>query len=462
MASIQASGINLDVRGLVSQLVAAERLKDDTRISRQETALTVQLSGVSTLKGALSTFQGSLTTLKTQSTFTVRTASVSDETYLKATAGTSAAPGSYDVEVVALAQSHQLASQAFAGGVQEVIGTGTLTLTVNGTSHNIVIDDENNTLAGIRSAINSLSAQTGVQATVINGATGAKLVLTSTKTGAENAMTIAASGGDGGLDVLTYDPQGTMNLTEIRAAQDAHIIIAGTDIYSKTNSVTDAIEGLTLDLKAAMTTPGTTVKVNVTADNAAVQRNVEAFVTAFNKLQETFVSLRSTDPAKKTTGPLFGDSLLRQVEDQIRALIGNPVTGIPGDYTSLASLGITRGLDGKLSLDSTKFNTALNSGPDVVYNVFGSTNGIAARLSTYLDAQLATGASFDFRTTNIEKSLANITKQKEALDLRMAAISARYLKQFTALDSMLTSMQQTSTYLTQQLANLPGAASSGG
>jgi flagellar hook-associated protein 2 len=457
MASIQSSGVNLDVRGLVSQLVAAERAKDDSRISRQETALTVQLSGVSTLKGALSAFQSSLTALKTQNTFTARSATVSDEKALKVTAGPTAAPGSYEVEVVALAQSHQLASDPFEGGMLDIVGTGTLTMTIGGTSHNIVIEEPKNNLKSVWEAINAISAQTGVQATVINGAEGTRLVLTSNKTGEDSAITLTASGGDGGLEVLEYDPNGTMNLDEIREAQDAHIIIADTDIYSETNSVTGAIAGLTFDLKAAATTPGTKVTLNVTADNGAVQKNVEAFVTAFNKLQETFAGLRAVDPAKKTTGPLFGDSLLRQVEDQMRSLLGSPVKGISGDYTSLASIGVTRGLDGKLSLDSTKFNAALNSGSDVVANVFASTSGVANRLSTYLDAQLATGASFEFRATNIQKGLTEISKQKEALEIRMAAMSARYLKQFTALDSMLSNMQQTSNYLAQQLANLPGS-----
>jgi flagellar hook-associated protein 2 len=270
---------------------------------------------------------------------------------------------------------------------------------------------------------------------------------------------VAQSGGDGGLAQLEYDPSGTTNLDEIRPAQDAHIIIADTDVYSSTNSITSAIDGLTLNLKAAETAPGTKVTLTVTNDTAAVQKNVEAFVTAFNKMQETFVSLRAVDTTKKTTGPLFGDSLLRSVEDQIRSALSNPVSGVTGNYTSLASLGITRQLDGKLALDSTKFNAALTASNSNVANVFASDNGIAARLSKYLDTQLATGASFDFRNTSIQSALKDVAKQKEALDIRMVAVQARYQKQFTALDSLLTNMQQTSSYLTQQLAKLPGAAS---
>src|SRR5688572_27456689 len=128
MASIQSSGVNLDVRGLVSQLVSAERAKDDARINRQETSLTVQLSGVSTLKGALSAFQSSLTSLKSLTTFSPRSVSISDTDYFSATATGSAVAGSYDVEVVALARSHQLATDPIASTAE--VGTGTLSITV--------------------------------------------------------------------------------------------------------------------------------------------------------------------------------------------------------------------------------------------------------------------------------------------------------------------------------------------
>jgi flagellar hook-associated protein 2 len=452
MASVQSSGVNLDVQGLVAKLVAADRQRPDARISRRETSLTVQLSGVSSLKGALSSFQSSLASLKTLSTFSPRATSVSIDTYFTATASTAAATGSYDVEVVSLAKAHQLASAVFASGANQVVGTGTLAITVGSKTFNVVIDSTNNTVSGIRDAINKATGNTGVQASLVTGLGGTKLVLTSTSSGASNAIQVAQSGGDGGLAQLVYNPTGTKNLTEIRPAQDAHVIIAGTDVYSSTNSVSGAVDGLTLNLKAAATTPGTKVTLNVTSDTGAVQKNVQNFVDAFNKLQQTFVSLRSVDATKKTVGPLFGDALLRSVEDQMRSALSNTVSGITGNYNSLASIGITRQLDGTLALDSTKFTAALNSGDSTVANVFASTNGIAGRLDTYVSQQLASGSSFDFRNTSIQAGLKNVQAQKDALNLRMADVQKRYLKQFSALDTMLSSMQQTSSYLTTALA----------
>jgi flagellar hook-associated protein 2 len=265
---------------------------------------------------------------------------------------------------------------------------------------------------------------------------------------------VSQTGGDGGLAQLEYAGTDTATMKQTRPAQNAHVIVSGTDAYSQTNAIEGVILGVTLNLKAAHTVPGETASVTVTADNAAVKKNVEAFVTAFNKLQDAFVSLRAFNSETKTTGPLFGDALLRSVEDQMRTALSNPVSGISGDYNSLASIGLVRKLDGKLELNATKFDAALNL--DAVSKVFASDNGIAKRLDKYLESQLATGASFDFRNTSIQNGLKAVQKDKENLQVRLATVQARYLKQFTALDSLLTNMQQTSSYLTQQLANLPG------
>src|SRR4029453_8909689 len=110
MASIQSSGINIDVQSLAAQLVAADRAPQDARITRQETALTVQVSGIGSLKGALSTFQTALQSLKTVSAFSPRAATVSDADAFTAKVDSNAAAGTYDIHVIALAKSNQLAS----------------------------------------------------------------------------------------------------------------------------------------------------------------------------------------------------------------------------------------------------------------------------------------------------------------------------------------------------------------
>jgi flagellar hook-associated protein 2 len=457
MASVQSSGLNIDVQSLAAQLVAADRGPQDARLSRQETALTVQVSGLGTLKGALSTFQSALQSLKSVSAFSPRAVSVSNPDAFTATVTSAAAAGTYDVDVVALAKAHQLSSHAFLAGNSAVVGTGTFTISQGTSNFSVVIDTSNNTLTGIRDAINKAAGNTGVQATLIHETGGTRLVLSSTKTGAASAIQVNQTGGDGGLNQLVYQTVGTKNLSELQLAQDAHIQVAGFDHYSTTNEVSDAIDGVTLTLKAQteVDAPGS---LTVTFDNAQVQKNVQTFVTAFNALQKQFATLRSFNPDTKTTGPLFGDATLRGVEDLVRTDLSNPVKGIAGDYTSLAAIGITRQLDGSLALDADKLNKAIATGNGAVAQVFASTDGVAARLDGHITSQLASGATFDFRSQSLQTSLKHLGDDKAALDARMAVVKARYIAQFSALDAMLTKMQGTANSLTAALANLPKPA----
>jgi flagellar hook-associated protein 2 len=453
MASIQSSGMNIDVQGLATQLVAADRSGPDARITRQETALTVQVSGLGTLKGALSTFQSALQSLKTVGAFSPRSVAVSDQNAFTAKVDSTAAPGTYDVDVVDLAKANQLASSPFAAGNSAVVGTGTLTISQGSSNFSVVIDSSNNTVSGIRDAINKAAGNGGVQATLVHESGGTRLVLSSTKTGAANAIQVAQTGGDGGLNQLVYRTTGTKNLSVIQPAQDAHIKVAGFDHYSATNEVSDAIDGTTLTLKAK-TVVGTPVSLAVSFDQAQVQKNVQTFVDAFNALQKQFASLRSYNTDTKTTGPLFGDATLRSVEDMVRTDLSNPVAGISGDYTSLASIGLTRQVDGSLALNADKLNKAITSGNGAVAQIFGSTNGVAARLDGHIASQLASGATFDFRAQSLQTALKQVGEDKTALDTRMASVRARYIQQFSALDAMLTQLQQTSNSLTASLAKL--------
>jgi len=182
---------------------------------------------------------------------------------------------------------------------------------------------------------------------------------------------------------------------------------------------------------------------------------VQNFVDAFNKLQKTFASLNSFDATTGKTGALFGDSLLRQVDQQLRLDLSNTVSGVATNYNSLAAVGITRQTDGTLAVDTKKLNAAIANGNGAVAQLFGSTDGIAARLSSHIDSTLATGAALDYRNTSIQAGLKKLQTDKANLDTRMQDQLARYVKQFSALDAMLSQMQQTSNYLSQQLASVP-------
>ena len=442
----------LDVQSLVSQLVTSERNQYLTPITARETTATVQLSAISSLKGALSTFQTAVNGLTDAASMTPRAVSSSDEDVFTATSTGDASTGSYDIQVVALAQAQQLASGPFSGGASTKVGTGTFTISYGSKSFDVAIDSTNNTLSNIRDAINKASGNTGVQASIINEQNGSRLVLTSAQTGAANTIKVAVTGGDGGLAQFAYDGVNPSSVTQLKAAQDAHIKIGTYDSYSPSNVISGAIDDVTLTLKSTSDDP---VALNVTADQGALKTKVGAFVTAYNTLYAAMSKLRAYNPTTETAGPLLGDALLRGIENQIGLDLSNPVAGATGDYKTLASLGITRQTDGTLKVDGVKLDKALQADPNSVAKVFGGDTGVAGKLSKDLDNVLKDGAGIDVRTDQLNDTLKSVQDDKDQLDVRMKVIQDRYTKQFTALDTLLTQLQSTSNYLTSQLASLP-------
>lgn len=458
MAGISSPGLTsgLDVNGLVTQLMQAERANLTPRVTRQQTAVATEISALGQFKGALSAFQLALDGLRTADKFATRSAKSSDTDVITASATSAAAPSRYDIEVEHLATAQQLSSKpGFTDGPEAVVGTGTLTIGIGSTSVSIVIDSAHQTLAGIRSAINAQSGDKGVRATIVTGSDGAHLVLSSTKTGAANVIKVTQTG-DAGLEKLVYDRAGgqTSHYDELREAHDSSIRIATFQKTSPSNTITDAIEGVTLNLLDT-TEEGDTVSVDIAYDNAGVEDKVRKFVDAYNALKSTITTLGGYNKDTEKAGPLLGDALLRTVDADIRRGLVDPVSGATGDYQTLASVGITTNKDGTLTLDSTKLQNALKTDFSGVSAIFSSDNGVAARLYTKASDRLANTAELANRNKGLDTQTKQLKKESVALEVRLAQIEARYRKQFTALDSLLMGMQTTSNYLQQQLANLP-------
>ncbi len=447
MSTISSTGIGsgLDIDSLVSKLVAAEKSAGQTRIDNKKTTLTQQFSAMATLMGGMSSFQASLNSLVSAGSFTSRDVTLSDDAAFTATASSSAAEGTYDVQVQQLAKAAQLGSKEFASA-GTTVGTGTLTISVGSSSFNIAVTDGANSVANIRDAINKSSANTGVQASLLTDVKGTHLVLTSQKTGADHALKVTASGGDGGLQQLVYDPNGTKNMEVRSEAKDAIVFVSGYEIHSGSNSVSNAIDGVTLTLKAP-TDDNSSVQMSVARDDSSIQDAAKKFVDSYNSLASTIKSLGKYDVSTNTGGPLVGDAMLRNIDSQVRKMISTPVAGVTGNYTTLASLGITTQADGSLKLDPDRFNAALQANPGAVSDIFTSDNGVAVKLADFMGSKTSTTGEVTTRSSDITDSLVDLKDQQDALDARMQVIQDRYYKQFNALDSLLAQLNTTATSL---------------
>ena len=456
------TGSGLDVQGIVQKLVAAEGAPQSTRLDAAEANVQAKLSALGSLRAALSSFQDSLAKVKDLSTFQGRTVTLSSEDFLSATASATAVPATYSVEVEQLAQAQKLQSTSFASSSTPV-GTGTLTITSGGQSFNVVIDSTNNTVAGIAAAINSSTASNKVVATVITGANGTTtLTLTARTTGTANSLALSQTGGDGGLGAIQYPKSGGSGLTQIIEPLDARAKIDGVEVTSATNTISGAIDGVQIDLKQA-NDPGDTSTVTVQYDQPGARTLIDSLVKSYNGVVDAVKSVASYDASAQKAGPLFGDLGVSNLVDQLRRVLGSPVTGVDSSVNMLTKIGITFDLDGHINVDGTKLDAALSANFKDIGTLFADKNvGVGARLDNMLDPYLESGGVFDGRNDSLKASISEIDDQRQQLSNRLDALQARYLAQFNALDTLLAQMQSTSNFLTQQLSNLPGFTFSDG
>lgn len=464
MATISSAGVGsgLDIEGIVGSLMAVER-KPITQIQTQQSGLRSDISAYGRVQGALSALQSATQSLKTASAFAAAKAKSSDDSVLTASAASGAPSGMVSVEVSQLARAQQLTKSGFASS-SAVVGTGTLTLeigsysgtTFSADSHkpakSITIDSSNNTLGGIRDAINS--AQAGITAVIVNGSSGAQLFVTSNDQGTANAIRIRQSGGDGGLAAIAFDNGATAGgMTERVAASNALLKINGVDVTSSSNTVTGAVDGLTLNLQK--TNVGSPLTVSVAPDTSATQTNISGFVKAYNDLNKILRELTAYDPATKKAGELNGDSTIRAIQSQLRGSFSGVAAN--GGFGSLAEIGLSIGSDGSLTINNGKLADALANPVRNVSRVFATTNGVdglASLIDKHVTAMLGSDGLVAKRVDGLNERVASLDKRTIALETRMTSIEARYRAQFTLLDTTVASMNATSAYLKQQLAAL--------
>ncbi|MDP2903888.1 MAG: flagellar filament capping protein FliD [Methylovulum sp.] len=386
MSTITSTGLGsgLDVSGIVTKLVAAERLAVDTRNTKKEADDNAKITAFGNFKNALSDFKSSLSALSKTSSFQKISSDSSDSTVITASALSVADVASYQMEVKNMAQSHALASAAYADPTA-VVGTGSLTINFGTTTYDastkvyggftqnpaksslsLTIDSSNNTLTGIRDAINN--AKAGVTASVLNDGTGNRLVFKSTDSGVKNSLQIKVTEtGAPGLSDLAFDGSNP-KMMQTRAAEDALVNINGLDVSSSSNTVSGALKGVTFSLLQAQISK--TVTVNVTRNNADLNTAISGFVEKYNALITTVNSVSNYDPATKTAGVLLGESVVQNGMSQIRSALTNVVDGTSSSLRTLSDVGISLQKDGTLKFDSAKFSTAQSSDIDGVAALF--------------------------------------------------------------------------------------------
>lgn len=462
MASFTSLGVgsNLPLDTLLTNLTTIEK-KRLTPITQQQSSNTARLTAFGTLKSSLEKFQTANTALNDAALFKSTTA-VSSSTDLTVSTTAGAAAGIYKISVSQLAQAQSIRTTTPVTDSKAIQGNSnserTLVIKQDGKDKplEIKLTSEQTSLEGLRDAINN--ADGGVSASIVKVKDNDyQLVLTSSETGLENQMSVSVQGDDKLNQFISFNnPDVTgNNVEQIVEAQDAKLSVNGINIERSSNTITDVPQGITLNLTKVV--DDVTITVNKSDEKSTSA--IKAWVEAYNSLVDTIGSLTkytAVDPGAEkqdtSNGALLGDSTVRTIQTGIRGQFSASANS--GNFQTLSQIGITQdGTTGKLKIDDDKLKKALSEHSVDVQQLLvgdGKETGITTKIAGLVKGYLADDGIIDSAQDSINSTLKKLTKQYLSVSASIDDTIARYQAQFTQLDTMMSKLNNTSTYLTQQ------------
>ncbi len=356
---------SLDVSSIVSQLMYAERAPV-RRLDSQITNFQNKIDAYNKLNSNLSALLSSLTDLSDPDVFSSKSTTSSDKSILEASASGSASQGTYQIQVDRLALYDNFVSDGGFSTSTETIGTGSFDLVVAGSSYAVTIDSSNNTLDGLRKAINLSEAP--VNASIINDGAGYRLTITSEESGSDNAIAVQNNTltlSDGSTSLTLSRTHDIADVGEL----DAGLTVNGLAVTSSSNQVDDVIEDVTIDLKSASTS---TVTLTVANDKEAVKAKIQAFADSYNKAYQFLNSQFEVIGTTGRAGTLAGDSIVRTIQSQLSSVVSGGITGLGGNLTTLGSAGIDLQNDGTLKIDTSDLDKVLDDHFDEISGLFAA------------------------------------------------------------------------------------------
>ncbi|MES2878829.1 MAG: flagellar filament capping protein FliD [Pseudomonadota bacterium] len=456
-------GSGLDVKSIVSQLVAIEK---QPLVQLQTTAskIQTQLSLYGTVKSQISALGDAAALLSGASGWNAQKATSSNSAAVNVTVGSTASSTALTVSVQQLAQAQSTTSAGIAkgtaagatGSLSIKLGTWSGASFTQGAAAGIdVTVDATDTVSTIASKINAANA--GVTATVLSDGTNERLVVRSTSTGAAAGFNIAATGGNAALSTFAFTDSTvtTPSATGMFMGQsglDAQLKINGVALTSATNNMTNVTPGVSLQL---LQTTTASVDITVANDQDVVQKNIQSFVDAYNNLNKTLASATAYSAATKTGGPLQGDSTTLGLQNALRSMLGSSSTG--STFTRLSEIGLERQTDGSLKINQTKLTSAMQNQGNLK-NLFTTdnsdplTNGFGLKVRDFARAMVAFDGQVTNKSAALQSSITRNTKDQDRVTERAARVETQLLKQYSALDSQMATLTGLNSYVTAQLA----------
>lgn len=452
MSTISSPGLasGIDIKSIVSQLVALDRAPLQP-LQKTASSMQSQLSIYGTLKSMMSGLGDAAAKLSTSSGWNGVKASSSNDKAVTVSASPDASATSLSIEVQKLAKAQSAASPQPAFALQSTLGSGTLSIQVgSGVPVDVVIEAGKDSLADVARQINE--AKAGVSATVLRDASGERLLMRASDTGVSNNFTVAVTGGSaGGLERLAFGPGVTTGMTQIQAAQDAEATINNVPITSASNRLSDAVPGLTLTLSQETTAP---VEIDVGADQEGMKKNVQAFVDAYNSLNDLLTVSTKYNAATKTAGSLQGDSTAVGLQNALRGMMRSVTASSP--FSRLIDVGIEAQTDGKLEIKADKLGSALGNldGMKALFTSDSSdptAQGFGLKIKAFADGMVSATGSLSTKTESLQSAIRRNSKEQDKVIERAARAETRYLAQYNAMDAAVGRLSGLNAFVAQQI-----------
>lgn len=439
---------NLDTSGIVDRLMQIERMPEqklDDEIKQVQQKKAAWLGINSTLLNLNTAAEG----LTDSTLWSALGATVTDQTALTATAGSGAVAGTFNLTVDRLAVAESVISSDFDSETTALNLTGTFNITVAGTTKSIAVAAAD-TLNSLRGKINQAGA--GVSASVVSKTPGSfALLVAANGTGTANAITLTDDAAHHTLQSLgLLTGGGAKNV--VQAAQDAQFTVNGLTFTRPTNTVSDAIKGVTLNLQGLNTT-GLTLTVQT--DTATMAGRIQDFVSKYNAAHAA-ISKQTAQGAL-----LQGDSGLNGIGYQLSSLSYSTVAGLSG-LNNLSQIGITLQRDGSLSVDSAKLTAALSSRLSDVQALFATDKtGLAVQFSTYLNGLTRANGTLDGMNQSFDRQVQDLRGQRQRMEVALTTREQTLKAEFLQMEQAVSQFQAQGNWLSSQLRGLTGGSSSG-
>lgn len=378
------SGSGIDTSALVGQLTELTHSVQSTKLDTRKQSLETQISDLGRMRSALSTLQSSVALLGNRDTFNAKSLAIPNTSLLAITSlQSSAAAGNYSLKVDQIAQSQSLSSGSFSSATQ-VIGKGTMTIrlgdwSADGSSFSVnndkpgvtlTIDESNNTLAGLRDALNKSGI--GIQASIVSDGGSSRLLITApTGETSELEISVQEDPASPGLSAFNFN-ENDKQVTQQQEGKSAQIRLNGMLLTRDSNRLTDVIPGLEFDIFNSSTTE--VVNIGISADKTIAEQAIRDFVESYNLFMKEMKTLTGYNAETEEYGSLSRDPLAKNLVQSVRNTMSASVPGIDGLFTALSSLAIRTEKDGSLKIvedgSSTDFNAALANHYDKIVDLF--------------------------------------------------------------------------------------------